>query len=82
MSAAHPSFPPTTEVEDWNTSMGVVVVPLTPPRSNASLPGEPSSPRLRLAEAMRLHGAGDMGDMGDDEEEYLFEALGNWVSRN
>jgi len=61
--------------------MGVLVVPLTPPRSNVSLPGpgEPCSPRRRLAEVIKLHGAGDMAGMSDEEEEYLSEALGDWV---
>jgi hypothetical protein len=80
MSAAHPSYA-TTEMEDWDRSMGVVVVPLTPPRTNTSLPGEPGSPRRRLAEMMKLHGAGSMEDMSDDEEEYLSEALGDWVCK-
>ncbi len=82
MSAASSLSAPKLELEDWNRSMGVVVVPLTPPRFNASLPGDPSSPgspRVRLAEVMKLHGAGDMADMSDEEEEYLSEALGDWV---
>jgi hypothetical protein len=82
MSAAHLPWTPTSDVEDWDRSMGVVVVPLTPPRSIASLPSEPGSPRRRLAEVMKLHGAGNMADMSNEEEEYLSEALGDWVCGN
>jgi len=79
MATAHPSYTLTSDVEDWDRSMGVTVVPLTPPGSNASLPSEPGSPRRRLAEVMKLHGAGSIADMSDEEEEYLSEALGDWV---
>ena len=82
MSAASSMSTPKSELEDWNRSMGVEVVPLTPPRFNSSLPGElgsPGSPRPRLAEVMKLHGAGNMADMSEEEEEYLSEALGDWV---
>lgn len=85
MSAASSLSTPKSELEDWNRSMGVEVVPLTPPRFNSSLPGEPcspGSPRPRLAEVMKLHGAGNMADMSDEEEEYLSEALGDWVCEN
>ena len=79
MSAISPLSTPTSELEDWNRAMGVVVVPLTPPRFNATLPGDPGSPRLKLAEVMKLRGAGNVADMSDEEEEYLSEALGDWV---
>lgn len=81
MSTATPRSVPTSELEDWDRSMGVVVVPMTPPRFNASLPGELGSPRRSLAEVMKLHGASDIADMSDEEEEYLSEALGDWVCK-
>ena len=82
MSAAHPSYAPTSDFEDWDRLMGVVVVPVTPPRCNASLPGEPGSPRRSLAEVMKLHAAGSIAYMSDEEEAYLSEALGVWVCEN
>jgi hypothetical protein len=30
---------------------------------------------------MKLHGAGHIADMSDEEEEYLSEALGDWVCK-
>jgi hypothetical protein len=81
MSAASPLSIPASELEDWDRSMGVLVVPLTPPRFSASLPGETGSPRRSLVEVMKLHGAGHIADMSDEEEEYLSEALGDWVCK-